>query len=59
MKKNIYAVYKGDTFITMGTAKEIAEKLGIKTKTIYWYMSNAGKRRIKENSLIIIKVDDE
>ena len=31
-----YAMYKGDTFIDLGTAKELSKKHNIKVKTLYW-----------------------
>lgn len=46
MKKQ-YAVYKGDDLLVIGTAEEIAEKLGIKKETVYFYASPAHKRRGK------------
>lgn len=31
-----YAMYKGDTFIDLGTVKELSKKHNIKIKTLYW-----------------------
>ena len=42
----VYAVYKGDEFVTVGTAKECANDLGITTKTFH-EMKSAAKRRVK------------
>lgn len=59
---NIYGLYKGDTFIDVGTANEIAERQGLKPSTIRWL---AGSTRQKnkdtsgENCLIAIIIDNE
>lgn len=44
-----YAVYKGDTFLVMGTADQCALQLGISPKTIRWYSRPAAHRRAKEH----------
>ena len=44
----IYALYKGDEFIDLGTKKELAKKYNIKEHTIVFYASPAYKRRIKD-----------
>lgn len=60
---NIYAVYRGDEFIDMGTIKQLASKFRVKEDTMRYYTSKAYKRRItaRENAkdyLIVIKVED-
>ena len=67
MRKNIYALYKGDKFITEGTKQEIAKVKGWKVNTISFLATNAYKKRIKArkyknskpNHLILIKIDEE
>ena len=67
MKKNIYALYKGEKFITEGTKQEIAKVQGCKVKTISFLATNAYKKRMearkykygKPNHLILIKIDEE
>lgn len=46
-KENIYALYKGDKFITEGTKKEIAEYTGLKVKTLSFYGTNAYLKRVR------------
>jgi hypothetical protein len=41
-----YAIYKGDTFLFMGTAKECAEHFGIKANTIYFIATKTYKERM-------------
>jgi hypothetical protein len=44
-KKGLYSVYKGDEMIALGTAKECAEQLGIKDKSVICYASDSHKRK--------------
>lgn len=37
MEKVFYAAYRGDTFIFVGTAAEVAKKLGVPEATAKWY----------------------
>lgn len=46
-KKWIYAMYKGDTLLTIGTIDEICEKMHIKRDTFHYYRTNAYKNRVK------------
>jgi hypothetical protein len=61
-KENCYAIYKGDRFIDLGTIKELSERLGIKTNTLWFYTSNAYKERLKkrvsDKATIIIKIEE-
>lgn len=43
----IYALYKGDEFLTSGTMEELAEYLQVKIETIRFYMSPIYSRRGK------------
>ncbi|MGG4267401.1 hypothetical protein [Peribacillus simplex] len=59
-----YAVYKGDEFICLGTARECANYLGVKISTIRFLLSPAYLKRIEKrqesnDQLIAFKVDDE
>lgn len=42
-----YAVYKGDSFVVMGTAEECAEEMGVKPDFIKWMTTPTGKRRFE------------
>jgi hypothetical protein len=63
--KNEYAVYRGDTFLTVGNIKECAEFMGVQQDTVRYYLSAAYKRKVanrKKSSgdvMIVIKLDDE
>ncbi|HEM3577530.1 TPA: hypothetical protein ACGPBB_001560 [Streptococcus suis] len=44
-----YALYKGDKLLAIGTAKELAEKFGVKVSTIHFYKSPAYIKRTEES----------
>jgi len=53
-----FAVYKGYQLLAEGTAKQCAEKLGVKVETIWYYKSAAYQRKGSgENRRIAIEVD--
>lgn len=58
-----YALYKGDEFICLGTAKEIAEKVNLTPDYIQWLSTPAYKKRVLarstyENAKIVIKLGE-
>lgn len=59
--RTIYAIYKGDTFIDVGTKKELVEKYNIRSETFNFYCTKTYHKRIKdkENRYIIFKVGVE
>ena len=60
-----FALYKGDKFIDLGTAKELAEKYNVTPKTIRQYyatpshLKRCQKHDENGNYLIVIKLDEE
>ena len=55
-----YAMYKGDEFIDLGTAKELAQRHNTTISTIYWYIySSAWKKKRKDNWLLIVPMEEE
>lgn len=42
-------MYKGEECLAIGTIKELAEKLKVKEKTIYFYTTPTYKKRIKKS----------
>lgn len=63
MRKIIeYAVYRGDEFITLGTAIECAEYMGWnKPKYTQFFASPTYKERVKPdgNGLVVIKLEED
>lgn len=56
-----YAIYKGDTFLFVGSKKECANYLEVKEDTISYYMTPAYKKRCKDeyiNRILVIKVEE-
>jgi hypothetical protein len=60
-KEKEYALYKGDTFVDLGTRKYLAELLGVTEKTIYFYTTPTYKKRGRENDnrYVVIKIEDD
>lgn len=62
MKKfsKVYAIYRGDKFIDVGTIKELSERQKLSKNTLHFYNSKAHINRIKNenNSIIVIKLED-
>ncbi len=58
--ERIYGVYRGDEFLTVGTAKECADFLGVKEKTIRFMTTPSYAKRRKDdgNSLVVFVVED-
>lgn len=58
----IYALYRGDTFIDVGTARELAARHNVKENTIR-YMATAQYKRLHNYDRTVfsyrIEVDDE
>lgn len=56
----IYAVYKGDKYLTEGTKEEICEELGIARATFNYYRTQHWKDRCKngKNYKVIIRIDN-
>lgn len=65
MKKiNYYALYKGDTVLTIGTKEELAAYLNVSVRTIQFYGRPCYRKRNKRgNCYIVIRIkegeDDE
>lgn len=42
-----YAIYKGEECLAIGTIKELAKRLKVKERTIYFYTTPTYKKRVK------------
>lgn len=51
-----YALYKGDTFIDLGTMNEIAQRQGIPVATLRAYSKLNNKKADKGNRLVVINI---
>lgn len=48
--KKVYALYKGEECLGIGTKYELSEQLGVKPYTIYFYSTPTYKKRCKGNN---------
>jgi len=53
----MYALYHGDTILTIGTKLELAKYLGVKERTINFYMTPTYKKRNK-NGYLVIRIEE-
>lgn len=59
---NVYALYKGDEFIDVGTKKELAERLNVEENYIYRLGTPGWKNRERKNKkdfMFIVKTGKE
>ena len=56
-KKKIYAYYRGDEFVAVGTVQEIAKQLNLSVETIYFYIAPSSKG--KRGNVEVIRLEDE
>lgn len=54
----IYALYHGDNYIMQGSKQELADYLGVKIRTIDFYLSPTYKKRTNYNGWLVIKVEE-
>ncbi len=59
--QSVYAIYKGDEFLDLGTLEELSNKFGISRKSLQWMKSPIAMKRFNgsKNGLIVIKIDDD
>lgn len=59
----VYAMYKKDQCLAIGTAKEICKEMGISMKTFRFYRTSHYKKIVDSSRLknrrIIIRIEDE
>ena len=53
-----YALYYGDKFIDLGTKKYLANLLGIKEKSISFYMTPTYQKRNNYKGWVVIRIED-
>lgn len=61
--KTEYAMYKGDEFIDIGTAEELAKKYNMKVTSVYYMAKKVYKEMVKEkgkgNRIEFIKIEND
>ena len=60
-KNQLYTLYKGDTFIDVGTLDEISERQKMRKQELFRLKvpSYANRKNRRGDSLIFVKLDDE
>lgn len=53
-----YALYNGDKFIDLGTKKYLTNLLGIKEKSIDFYMTPTYQKRNNYKGWVVIRIED-
>ena len=58
---HLYAVYRDDELLGIGTADELAELLGLSRRTVTWMSTPAARKRAEENPahMFAIRVEDD
>ena len=59
VNNQIFALYRGEDYLADGTLDELAQFLGVKRKTVQFYMTPTWLKRTSENALRLFKLDDE
>lgn len=54
----MYALYRGDEILAIGTIKELSKYLNVKENTIKFYLSPTYKKRAK-NGYIVIRIEED
>ncbi len=59
-----YVVYKGDSFVCVGTIKECAEHMNVLPETVRFYTTPAYQRRLKKrkkarNYITVTKLEED
>ncbi len=57
--KVVYAVYKGDKFLDLGTVEELSKKFKVKKETVWFWATSVNKRRAKKKRKIAIKIEED
>ncbi|WP_308546010.1 hypothetical protein [uncultured Selenomonas sp.] len=55
----IYALYKGDEYVTDGTLEELAGKTGKKLASLEWMLTPAAKKRASAGSSVLVCIGEE
>lgn len=55
----IYALYKGDEYVTDGTLEELAEKTGKKLASLKWMLTPTAKKRAGAGSSALVYLGEE
>ena len=57
--EKVFALYKGDKFIDIGTKEYLANLLNVRKETIEFYASPTQLKRNKDNCYVVVRIDDD
>ena len=57
--KKIFALYKSDEFIDLGTIEYLANRLGVKPRTIKFYSTPTYQKRNNYKGYVVIRIEDD
>jgi len=58
-KPKVWALYKGEDLLSMGTVKEIAKDMDVDERTIHFYKTPTYLRRDKGNRRVLVSLEEE
>ena len=60
-KPNVFALYRGDTFVDVGTLDELAARTGIKKDSLRFYATSVHRRRMKnpDKCLVCVRLEED
>ena len=58
-KPSIFALYRGDRFIDVGTIPEMAVRQHVKEKTLHFYATRIHRNRVSERGLIVVRLEED
>lgn len=56
--KAVYAIYKGDAFIDVGTVYELSGRTGMSVSLIRWYASPCWMKRSGGKGILVVRIDN-
>ena len=59
LKNKIYALYKGDEFVFLGTMQEISKKLNINMSNLYKIKNRTKLGLVKEKGMVLFEVEGD
>ena len=52
LPERIFALYRGEDLVSIGTIEEIAEETGLETRAVRWYTTPSAKKRSGKMSMV-------
>lgn len=59
MRAATYALYRGDELVDVGTARELAGRMGVTAEYVRWMATPTARRRDRGRRLLAYRIDIE